>query len=329
MTATFRGSWVALITPFRDGKVDEVALRRLVGLHLDARTDGLVPCGTTGEAATLSPDERQRVVAVVVEEARGRVPVLAGGPGNDTAAAVDCAKRAKAAGAAGILAVTPYYSKPTQEGHFRHLSAIAEVGLPVIAYNVPSRTGTDLLPDTLRRLEQHRAIVGVKEATGSMSRLLEIRERCGDGLLLLSGDDFTIAPFIACGGHGVISVSANLYPRRLRRLVYSALAGDFKAACAEQLALGPLHRALFSEPNPIPVKAAMALLGHAGPELRLPLTPLAEGLLPALRQIMADLEEGGSADRRAEAGRSIRSEEGGSADRRAEAEGPKYPKEDA
>lgn len=291
MGVRFKGCWVALITPFREGKIDEVALRGLVALHVAAGTDGLVPCGTTGEAATLSPDERQRVTAVVVEEARGRIPVLSGGPGNDTAASVDAARRAKAAGAAGVLAVTPFYNRPTQEGHFRHLSAIAEVGLPVVAYNVPSRTGTDLMPETLRRLAQHGAIVGVKEATGSMARLLEIRERCGELLALLSGDDFTIAPFIACGGHGVISVSANLFPVRLRRLVRAALEGDLALACREQLALGPLHRALFAEPNPIPVKAAMALLGRSTNELRLPLTPLSEGFAPALRQILADLEE--------------------------------------
>ncbi|HUB07154.1 MAG TPA: 4-hydroxy-tetrahydrodipicolinate synthase, partial [Myxococcales bacterium] len=191
----------------------------------------------------------------------------------------------------GVLAVTPYYNKPTQEGHFRHLAAVAEVGLPVIAYNVPSRTGTDLLPETLARLAQGRLVAGVKEATGSMARLLEIRERCGDGLDLLSGDDFTIAPFMACGGHGVISVSANVVPQRVRALVHDALEGRWAAAVAEQIRLAPLHRALFAEGNPIPVKAAMALLGRCGPELRLPLTPLSESLAPTLRRALEDLEE--------------------------------------
>ncbi len=289
MALRLRGSWVALATPFRDGKLDEAALRRLVDLHVEAGTDGLVPCGTTGEVSTLSADERERAVAVVVEQSRGRLPVLAGGPGNDTRASVESARRAKAAGADAILAVTPYYSRPTQEGHYRHLAAIAEAGLPVVAYNVPSRSSTDLLPETLRRAWADRVIVGVKEATGSMARLLEIRERCSDAFALLSGDDFTIAPFIACGGHGVISVSANVAPARLARLVHWALEGRLSQAVAEQLALQPLHRCLFAEPNPIPVKAALALQGRISPEIRLPLTPLSEGQLPALREALAGL----------------------------------------
>ena len=291
MGVRFRGSWVALVTPFRGGKIDEPALRRLVDLQVAAETDGLVPCGTTGESVTLSVPERERVIAVVVEQSHGRVPVLAGGPGNDTAAAVEAASRAKAAGADGVLAVTPYYNKPLQEGHFRHLAAIAEAGLPVVAYNVPSRTSTDLHVETIKRLADQRLLAGVKEATGSMARLLEIRERCGDALDLLSGDDFTIAPFMACGGHGVISVSANVVPQRVRAVVHEALEGRLAASVAEQLRLGPLHRALFSESNPIPVKAALALLGRCGGELRLPLTPLAETLLPPLRAALLELGE--------------------------------------
>jgi 4-hydroxy-tetrahydrodipicolinate synthase len=287
----FRGSWVALVTPFLDGKVDEPALRRLVDLQIAAKTDGLVPCGTTGESVTLTVAERERVIAVVVEQSQGRLPVIAGGPGNDTAAAVEAARRAKALGADGVLAVTPYYNKPTQEGLFRHFAAIAEAGLPVVAYNVPSRTVADLMPETLGRLAERRVIAGVKEATGSMARLLEIRERGGDALDLLSGDDFTIAPFMACGGHGVISVSANLVPQRVRAIVHDALEGRLPAAVEEQLRLGPLHRALFLEANPIPVKAAMALLGRCGPELRLPLTPLSPTHVPALRAALAGLGE--------------------------------------
>jgi len=280
---------VALATPFRDGKVDEAALRRLVDFQLEGGTDVLVPCGTTGEAPTLSPDERQRVTAVVVEQARGRAPVVAGGPGNDTAASVDATRRAKAAGASGILAVTPYYNKPTQEGHVRHLAAIAEVGLPVIAYNVPSRTGADLLPETLARLHREKIIVGVKEATGSLLRLLDILELTHGELPTLSGDDFTVAPFILTGGLGVISVSANVAPRQMKALVTAALQGDRARAVAEQLRLQPLHRALFVESNPIPLKAALAELGLCQPELRLPLTPLSESHLPALRAALAQL----------------------------------------
>ena len=172
MGVRFRGSWVALVTPFRDGKIDEPALRRMVDLQVAAKTDGLVPCGTTGESVTLSPKERERVIALVVDQSHGRLPVLAGGPGADTAASVESARRAKALGAEGVLAVTPYYNKPTQEGLYRHFSAIAGAGLPVVTYNVPSRTGTDLLPETLRRLADQGVIAGIKEATGSMARLL-------------------------------------------------------------------------------------------------------------------------------------------------------------
>jgi 4-hydroxy-tetrahydrodipicolinate synthase len=285
----FRGSMVALATPFRDGKVDDAALRRLVDFQLNGGTDVLVPCGTTGESPTLTVDERQHVTAVVVEQARGRAPVLAGGPGNDTAASVDAARRAKAAGAHGILAVTPYYNKPSQEGHVRHLAAIAEVGLPVLAYNVPSRTGTDLLPETVARLHHEGIIIGVKEATGSLLRLLDILEQTHGELVAISGDDFTAAPFILTGGQGVISVSANVVPRHMKALVQAALQGDRAGAVAEQLRLQPLHRALFIEGNPIPLKSALAELGLCGPGLRLPLTPLSEMHLPALRAALAPL----------------------------------------
>jgi 4-hydroxy-tetrahydrodipicolinate synthase len=280
---------VALVTPFRDGKVDEAGLLRLIDLHLSSGTDGLVPVGTTGESPTLSADERTRVIELVVQRVKGRISVLAGGPGNDTAASCEAARRAKAAGAQGVLAITPYYNKPNQEGHYRHLAAIAEAGLPVVAYNVPSRTGTDLLPETVERLHRDRIIVGIKEATGSMVRLLEIRERCGDDLILLSGDDFTVAPFVACGGHGVISVSANIVPRRLHDLVQAAREGRLADANREQIQLAPLHRALFAEPSPIPAKAALALQGLINPDTRLPLTPLPAHLLPPLREILSKL----------------------------------------
>jgi 4-hydroxy-tetrahydrodipicolinate synthase len=269
--------------------VDEVGLGRLVDLHLAAHTDGIVPVGTTGEASTLSADERERVTAKVVERVKGRLPVLAGGPGNDTAASCDAARRAKAAGATGVLAVTPYYNRPSQEGHYRHLAAIAEVGLPVVAYNVPTRTGTDLLPETVERLHRDRIIVGIKEATGSMVRMLEIRERCGPDLILLSGDDFTVVPFLACGGHGVISVSANIVPQRMHDLVQAAREGRMADATREQLALQALHRALFAEPSPAPAKAALVLMGLIGPDLRLPMTPPSDELVASLRQILAHL----------------------------------------
>jgi 4-hydroxy-tetrahydrodipicolinate synthase len=250
-----------------------------------------VPCGTTGESPTLGPAERDELISVVVDQVKGKIPVIAGGPGNDTRAAVEIAKRARSLGADAVLAVTPYYNKPTQEGLYRHYSAIAEAGLPVVAYNVPSRTSIDLLPETAARLHKAGAIAALKEASGSMPRALDLIEQTHGELTLLSGDDFTVAPFLACGGHGVISVSSNLVPRAMKALVTAGLAGNTAAARKEQLRLQPLHRALFAETNPIPVKAALVELGLAGPELRLPLTPLSERLWPQLRSALAEVSE--------------------------------------
>ncbi len=271
--------------------MDEAALRRLVDFQVRSGTDGLVPCGTTGEAPTLSTAERERVIAVVVEHARGKLPVVAGGPGNDTRASVEAARRAKALGASAVLAVTPYYNKPTQEGLYRHYSALAEVGLPVVAYNVPSRTSVDLLPETVARLHKVGALAALKEASGSMTRALELVELTDGKLWLLSGDDLTVAPFLACGGHGVISVSSNVVPKAMKRLVDAGLAGDPATARTEQLRLQALHRALFVETNPIPVKAALAELDLCGLELRLPLTPLSERWLPQLRSALSSVSE--------------------------------------
>ena len=289
MAVRFRGSFTALVTPFRGGQIDEAGLRRLVDHQLAGGTDGLVPCGTTGESPALSEEEQARVIALVAEQAKGRVPIIAGGPGNDTRRSVEAAKRAKAAGADAVLAVTPYYNKPTQEGLFRHFAAIAETGVPVVAYNVPSRTSVDLLPETAARLWRAGAIAGLKEATASMIRALDLVEATAGELPLLSGDDFTVAPFIACGGHGVISVSSNAVPKRMKALVSAALAGDVKTALAEQLRLLPLHRALFAETNPIPIKAALAELKICDAELRLPMTPLSEALLPKLRASLSEV----------------------------------------
>jgi len=286
MAARFQGSYTALITPFQAGKIDEAALRRLVDFQIDGGTDGLVPCGTTGEVPTLSEAERERVIGLVVEQAKGRIPVVAGGPGNDTRRSVEAARRARELGANAVLAVTPYYNKPTQEGLVRHFAAIAEAGLPVIAYNVPSRTSVDLLPETVGRLWREGAIVGLKEATASMIRALDVVEVTSGDFSLLSGDDLTVAPFMACGGQGVISVSSNAVPRRMKTLVAAALAGDFKTAREEQLRLLPLHRALFAETNPIPIKCALAHLKICGPDLRLPLVPMSEKLLPELRSAL-------------------------------------------
>ena len=291
IATAFRGSYTALATPFRNGAVDEAALRRLVDFQLRGGTDGLVPCGTTGESPTLTTSERERIIAVVVEQAGGKIPVVAGGPGNDTRLSVEAAKRAKALGANAVLAVTPYYNKPTQEGLYRHYSAIAEAALPVVAYNVPSRTSVDLLPETVARLHQAGAIAALKEATASMTRALELVELTSGKLTLLSGDDFTVAPFLACGGHGVISVSSNVVPAAMKRLVAAGLAGDVAGARTEQLRLQVLHRMLFAETNPIPIKAALAELDLCSAELRLPLAPLSERLLPQLRSALSSVSE--------------------------------------
>lgn len=270
----FRGALTALITPLRGDRVDEDALAALVEQQISAGIDGLVPCGTTGEASTLSTAEHLRAVEVVVQAARGRVPVLAGAGANDTRHAIELARGCKQLGATGTLQVTPYYTKPTQAGLVAHFTAIAEAsGLPVVVYNVPGRTGCDLLPETVAQLARHPEIVGIKEATGDMVRAMRIRELVGEGsdFSLLSGDDFTILPFLALGGHGVISVTSNVAPAWVAGLCDAAAAGDWEAARAHHYRQLPLARALFGQSNPIPVKAAMALLGRCGPEMRLPL----------------------------------------------------------
>ena len=287
------GSFVALASPFKAGAFDTDAYRAHAAHLIAEGTDGLVPIGTTGEASTMSPAEQALAVKTAVEAAKGKVPVIAGAGGNSTSGTIESVKRVREAGADGALIVTPFYNKPTQEGLVAHYKAIAAAhpGYPIVAYNVPGRTGVDLLPETCKRLCDVAEVVGVKEATASMTRMVDILEKCGaERLALLSGDDFTIAPFISLGGKGVISVSANVAPRMVADLVHAALAGDFKKATALQVGLNALHRALFLESNPIPVKAAMHLLGKFGPEMRLPLTPMSEGPKAKLVEAMKDLK---------------------------------------
>lgn len=273
----FRGALTALVTPLRNDRVDEDALVRLVEQQISAGIDGLVPCGTTGEASTLSLSEHLRVVEIVVREARGRVPVLAGAASNDTRKAVEIARACKQLGADGTLQVTPYYTRPTQAGLVAHFTAIAEASdLPVVVYNVPGRTGVDLLPDTVAELARHPKIVGIKEATGDLNRAARLRELLGPNsrFSLLSGDDFTVFPFLALGGHGVISVTSNVAPQWVASLIDAAAAGRWDEARAVHDRHYPLARALFTQPNPIPVKAAMALLGRCAPDMRLPLVAI-------------------------------------------------------
>jgi 4-hydroxy-tetrahydrodipicolinate synthase len=275
MRRLWTGCGTALVTPFtRDGAVDEAVVRRLARRQIDAGMHFLVPCGTTGESPTLSEEERLRVVALVVEEAAGRVPVLAGAGGYDTREVIHTAQKMKRLGAAGILSVTPYYNKPTQEGLFQHYSAIAgEVGLPIVVYNVPGRTGCNVEVATLVRLSQVANIAGVKEASGNVSQMCEICRAVPDDFVVLSGDDALTLPLMAIGGHGIISVIGNEAPREMSRMVELAESGDFAGARAIHRQLMPLMSANFVESNPIPVKAAMAAMGLLQEIYRLPMVP--------------------------------------------------------
>ena len=278
MRRLWTGCGTALVTPFtRDGGVDEAGVRRLARRQIDAGMHFLVPCGTTGESPTMSEEERLRVVALVVEEAGGRVPVLAGAGGYDTREVIQTAQKMKRLGAAGILSVTPYYNKPTQEGLFQHYSAIAgEVGLPIIVYNVPGRTGCNVEVATLTRLSQVPNIAGVKEASGNVSQMCEICRAVPDDFVVLSGDDALTLPLMAIGGHGIISVIGNQAPREMSRMVELAESGDFAGARAIHRQLMPLMSANFVESNPIPVKAAMAAMGLLEETYRLPMVPPSE-----------------------------------------------------
>jgi 4-hydroxy-tetrahydrodipicolinate synthase len=286
--ARLEGSMVAIVTPLKDGAVDHKALRALAEWQLAEGTDGIIPCGTTGEGATLTAAERAAVVKTVVEAVKGRAVVIAGAGSNATHEAIEGVKAAKELGADAALVVTPYYNKPTPEGLYRHYLAIWEATrFPVVAYNVPGRTAVDLMPETVARLAKAGAIVGIKEATANMDRQVQLVEKVGkDAIAYLSGDDFTVLPYIACGGHGVISVVANVAPRAMKDLVVAARKGDLATALARQVAMAELNRMMFVETNPGPVKAAVALLGKASGELRLPLAPVSDASLAKIRESM-------------------------------------------
>ena len=271
------GCYTALITPFRDDQIDEPALRAFVERQIAAGVSGLVPCGTTGEAPALSAPEWERVIALVVEAAAGRVPVIAGTGSNDTVTAIERTQRARTLGADGALVVTPYYNRPMQEGLYRHFAAIAEaVDLPIVLYNVPGRTGVNLLPETAVRLAVIPGIVGIKEASGSLDQASQIVREANEDFVVLSGDDSLTLPIIGIGGTGVISVVSNIVPEAVSALTSACLTGDFASGRAMHLALFDLCQAMFVETNPTPVKAAAALLGYCSPEVRLPLAPLSE-----------------------------------------------------
>jgi len=283
----FKGAMTAIVTPMRDGTVDEVALRALVDEQIAAGIDALVPAGTTGEGATLTPNEHVRVVKVTVEAARGRVPVIAGAGSNSTQKAIDLSLAAREAGADGLLQVTPYYNKPTQEGLVRHFEAIAKaVPLPTIVYNVPGRTSCDLLPDTVARLAEIPQVVGIKEATASMLRAEQILARTKDRIAVISGDDFTIMPLLAVGGRGVISVVSNVLPADVAEMCDAAEEGRWDRARELQYKILPLCEALFLESNPIPVKAALAMMGRIPDEIRPPLYPMSAPVRDKLRAVL-------------------------------------------
>ena len=270
----FAGVTVALITPFKHGEVDYAALRSLVDWHVEQGTDCLAPCGTTGESPTLDHDEHERVVATVVEQARGRIKVMAGTGSNSTREAIRLTKFAQSAGADGALMVGPYYNKPSQEGYYRHFAAVAEVcDLPIVLYNIPGRTGSNMLPETIARMAEIPNIVAIKEATGSLDQASHVASLCN--LTLLSGDDSLTLPLLSIGGRGVVSVVGNIVPRDLKALVRAFDAGKTADAIAWHKKLFHLSRDLLSvSTNPIPLKAAMKLLGRDTGELRLPLCPL-------------------------------------------------------
>ncbi|MBI3451518.1 MAG: 4-hydroxy-tetrahydrodipicolinate synthase [Rhodospirillales bacterium] len=284
----FKGSFVALITPFRNGKVDEKAFQGLVEWQIAEGTHGLVPCGTTGESPTLSHDEHKRVVELCVEAAGKKVPVVAGTGSNSTAEAVELTRHAKKAGADGALVVTPYYNKPTQAGLYAHYKAIAEaVDLPILVYNIPPRCVIDISVETMARIAKLPNIVGVKEATGDVTRFTKHRNAIGAKFVQMSGDDGLALGHMAHGGHGCISVTANIAPRQLSEFQNACLASDFGKARTIHDRLAPLHEALFIEASPGPVKYAASLLGKCQPDTRLPLVEISEATKQRVRETMA------------------------------------------
>ncbi len=283
---TLRGVHPALVTPFRDDAVDEPALRALVDRVIDGGVSGLVPCGTTGESVTLSDQEHGRVIRAVVDQAKGRVPVIAGAGTVSTRHSIHLAQQAKDAGADGLLLVCPYYNRPTQAGLEAHFRAIlSAVSLPSVLYNIPGRTGVDLSVETLRRLADVPEIVAIKEATGNVMRAQQILATCGDRFAVLSGDDSLTLPMLSVGGQGVISVSANALPEAVSRVVSLFFEGEHAAARAEHLRLLPVHQAMFVESNPGPVKGLLAQRGHIAPEVRLPLVWPADDVIAGVREI--------------------------------------------
>ncbi len=286
----FYGSIPALVSPFRDGALDEPAFRALVRWQIESGSHGLAPAGTTGEAPALNAAEHRRVIEICVEEAKGKIPVIAGCGSNVTTKACALAEAAKAAGADAVLVAAPYYNKPSQEGIYAHYAALAQIGIPVIVYNIPGRSVIDINVQTLARLARLDMIAGLKDATADLGRVADQRQQCGANFVQLSGDDLSALGFAAHGGAGCISVTANVAPALCAQMHEALARADFTTACALNDALQPLHRALFADASPAPAKYALSLLGKCAPEVRLPLTPACDAARKAVEQALAALD---------------------------------------
>jgi len=285
----FRGAMVAIVTPFKNDQVDEKALRELIEFQIVNGTDAIIPCGTTGESATLSHEEHDRVIEITIDAVKKRVPVIAGTGSNNTAEALRLTKHAYEAGADGALIVCPYYNRPTQEGLYQHFKVIAEsVPIPIIPYNIPGRTGVNLLPDMVAKLARIKNIVGIKEASGSIKQMSDVIELCGRDFAVLSGDDIFTLPLMAIGGAGVISVISNVAPADMAGLIDAFESGDMATARKLHFKMSSLIEALFMEVNPIPVKAALSLMGKIHCEYRLPLCRMSDAHFDKLKRVMSD-----------------------------------------
>ncbi|MCK5010627.1 MAG: 4-hydroxy-tetrahydrodipicolinate synthase [Deltaproteobacteria bacterium] len=284
----FKGSMIPIVTPFKDGKIDEDGFQNLIEFHIKSGTDAIVPCGTTGESATLTHKEHEQLVDISIKTANNRVPVIAGTGSNSTDEAIKLTTYAQKAGLDGALLITPYYNKPTQEGLYQHYKNIAvKTDIPLILYNVPSRTGVNMLPETVAKLSEIPSIVGIKEASGSLRQICEIIYLCGEKCSVFSGDDFTNYPILAMGGRGVISVTANIVPDKIAAMWDAFESGDHTKAREIHYQLLSLNNAMFLETNPIPVKTALGLMGKISPEMRLPLSPMSHNNLEKLKKVMA------------------------------------------
>ncbi len=285
----FRGSGVALVTPFKDGKINFKKLEEMLNWHVEQNTDAIIICGTTGEASTMSDEEQKEIIKFTVEKINGRIPVIAGTGSNCTSHSIELSKYAEKVGADGLLIITPYYNKSTQKGLLAHFKAIAdEVNIPIIVYNVPGRTGVNILPSTLAELAKHPNIAGVKEASGNISQVAEIARLVPDDFYIYSGNDDMVVPLMSLKGDGVISVVANIAPKDTHDMVYKFIDGNIEDACKLQLEMKPLIDALFIEVNPIPVKTAMNLMGFEVGDLRLPLVEMGENNLEVLKSEMKE-----------------------------------------